>query len=82
MKYNPITGKLFTDQGEFIKKLDCPLKKTWDEIHNGFCKSCKKLVIDTNDMTDKKVLKLLKKSPKTCIKINIDNLKIGNYETS
>lgn len=81
MKFNPNTGKLFTDQGDFIKKLHCPLKKTWDELQNGYCNSCNKSVVDTNNMSDKKVLSLLKSTPKTCIKIDVDNIKIGNYET-
>ena len=48
MKFNPNTGKLFTDQGELIKKLHCPLQKTFDELKNGYCNSCNKYVVDTN----------------------------------
>jgi len=81
MKFNPNTGKLFTDQGELIKKLHCPLKKTFDELKNGYCNSCNKYVVDTNTMSDKKVLGLLKSTPEACIKIDIDSVKIGNYET-
>jgi len=32
-------------------------------------------------MSDKKVLGLLKSTPEACIKIDIDSIKIGNYET-
>ena len=63
MKFNPNTGKLFTDQGEFIKKLHCPLKKTFDELKNGYCNSCNKYVVDTNTMSDKKGFRSSKKHP-------------------
>lgn len=81
MKYNPYTQKLFSDQGEFIKQMHCPLKKQWKDLRKGFCKSCSEQVHDTKNMTDLEVLNLLKDNPQACIKIDLHNLNLGNYES-
>ena len=52
MKYNPITTQLFTEKGELIKELYCPLSKEWNKLNNGYCKSCSKTVHDTSKMSD------------------------------
>ena len=81
MKYNPITKKLFTNGGEFIKKLDCPFNTQWKSLKKGVCETCKTQVIDANNLSEIELLKLIEQNHKTCIKVYSNQLKIGIYET-
>lgn len=71
MKYNPITKKLYTDKGELIKELYCPLSKEWSNLKKGYCDSCNKMVYDTSKMKDQEVLDFVKKNPKSCLKVDL-----------
>ena len=71
MKYNPITTQLFTDEGELIKELYCPLSKEWNKLNNGYCESCSKTVHDTSKMSDQEVLDFVKQNPEACLKVNL-----------
>jgi hypothetical protein len=71
MKYNPITTQLFTDEGELIKELYCPLSKEWNKLNNGYCESCSKTVHDTSKMSDQEVLDFVKQNPKACLKVDL-----------
>ncbi|MCF8324029.1 MAG: hypothetical protein K9I84_03645 [Leadbetterella sp.] len=35
MKFNPLTKEVYTDQDEFIKKMDCPLEMNWANLTIG-----------------------------------------------
>jgi hypothetical protein len=82
MLLDPITNKIFTAQGQFLKKLFCPYKISWESLQpsNGsrLCSKCDKTILDTKELTDDELLKILMKNPNTCLKINLDqsNLKI------
>ena len=85
MKFNPITKKLFSDDGQLIKKVNCPYKMQWDdlspidnEINIKRCSICDHNIIDTANLNDVQLLNLVRENPKTCFKINFNqqNLKI------
>jgi hypothetical protein len=77
MKFNPISREVFTDQGEFLKKLDCPFKMDWEamaisgEAHRK-CPVCNHLVVDTEKFNDTELLAFVKEDPKACLKINLN----------
>lgn len=84
MKFNPITKDVFSNSGQFIKQLNCPLKKNWDsllnskESHNKICDTCKHEIIDTSKVSDNELIEIIKQNSDTCLKIDLsqDNIKI------
>ncbi len=78
MKFNPHTKEVYTDQGEFIKKMDCPFEMNWDNLTIGNrpksrnCFQCNQSIIDTAYLTDGELLDTLKQNPHTCIKIDLN----------
>ena len=85
MQINIDSKELFTDMGQFIKKLSCPYKMKWEELKpNGKdnrtrqCSTCDHAIIDTAFCTDEDLLQLVKNNKESCFKINLnqDNLKI------
>ena len=88
MKYNPITKKLFTDDNALIKKLNCPYRILWNELTSTesvgirSCNICDKNITDTALLADKEILKLTKKDPAVCLKLDLnqDNIRVVNVD--
>ena len=80
MKYNIINKQLFTNDGRYIKTLNCPLEKQWNDLEEGFCKSCSKTVLNTSELSNKMILDELTKNRETCIKVDTNRLTFGNYD--
>lgn len=85
MKFNPITKELFTDSGQFIKRLFCPYKVYWENLllnkenpATRFCSHCNHQIIDTAMISDTELLEVLRKDSETCLKVDLNqnNLKI------
>jgi hypothetical protein len=83
MKFDPLSKDIYTDNGVFVKTMDCPYKIIWDnlEITNSTmrkCANCNHLIVDTESMSDEDLLKIVSQNPATCLKIDLnqDNLKI------
>lgn len=77
MKFNPITMRLYTNSGIFLKKMECPLRINWNQLEDNNrktrkCNSCDRNIINTEFLSDKNLVELLKKNPNTCLKININ----------
>lgn len=75
MKIDLQTDTLFTDSGLFLKKLHCPLKKSWHAMTstgNGsrMCDSCSRVVHNTSKMSDDDLLQLLKEDPTACLMVS------------
>ncbi len=83
MKYNLTTKEIFTDEGQLIKKMNCPEKAEWDTMEKGnndlkrTCKICNKSVIDTEFLSDDEVLFLVEKDVNTCLRI-ISHINVNN----
>ncbi len=75
MKYNLTTKEIFTNDGQFIKKMNCPEKADWDTMDKTdndlkrMCTICNKSVIDTEFLSDDEVLYLAEKDPNICLRI-------------
>jgi hypothetical protein len=83
MKFDPITKDIYTDKDEFVKKMNCPYKMTWDNLETTNstmrkCVNCNHLIVDTESISDEELLKIIRQNPKTCLKIDLNqhNLKI------
>ena len=88
MKYNPTTKKLFTDENVLIKELHCPYKIHWNELESTegsgirSCNICDKSITDTALLTDEDVLKLARKDPTVCLKVDLnqENIRVVNCD--
>jgi hypothetical protein len=83
MKFNPITKCLYTDNGEFIKKLNCPYKINWEDMEVidltiRKCLNCDHMIVDTGTLKDEQLFEMVRQNPSTCLKIDLNqsNLKI------
>jgi uncharacterized protein YegJ (DUF2314 family) len=79
VKFNLVTNQLFTDEGQLIKQLECPLKIDWNSLEKvsnaqgiRSCLHCDHLVIDTINYTDNELYELLQKDPGACIKVSLN----------
>jgi hypothetical protein len=76
MKFNPITKKLYTDSGELIKRLHCPLRMQWAQLRQNpvtphrMCIACERTVLDTDDMTDAELLAKVQAHPSICLSVS------------
>jgi len=85
LKFNPITKKIYTDDGEYLKKMYCPFIIQWNKLNSidnsntiKNCLICKKNIIDTAFFNDEQIRNMIKEDKKTCLKINLkqNNIKI------
>jgi hypothetical protein len=84
MKFNPITNKLFSDEGGFIKYLHCPFKVEWHTLRvnsdNGkrSCEICDRDILETENLSDSEILSIIKDNSHACLKLNFnqENLEI------
>lgn len=83
MKFNPLTKEIYTDKGEFIKKMNCPYKMNWDNFEEGNltsrkCAICEHLITDTKNFSDEEMLNIVQQNPDICLKIDLNqnNIKI------
>ena len=72
---NIINKKIFTKEGEYLKSINCPkkvsikdLKKVKDKTL--YCKNCEKNILDTNYISENKLIATLKKDKNICLKIS------------
>lgn len=83
MKFNPVSKKIFTNQGDLIKKLDCPYRMNWKKMEEmdeskRLCGKCDRTIIDTEKFSDEELLAMVKNDPNTCLKIDLnqDNVRL------
>jgi len=83
MKINPSTKEIFTDSGEFVKRLHCPIHVKWKamkkmEVDTRICFECNKTIHDTASLNDTDLVRLINNDPKACLRVNLnhENIKI------
>lgn len=94
MKINVTDFSLYTDAGMFLKKLNCPIGKTWAELKPSetgamVCDACSRQVHNTAGMSDDELVRLLESEPGACLKVSssqdncevirADNQSMGRY---
>jgi len=82
MKFNLHTNELYSDEGQFIKRLNCPFNKNWNNLEiisnssNRICDTCNHHIIDTSALNDDELMLLMEENRNTCLKIDLNNVKI------
>lgn len=75
MQIDPTTADLYTDTGQFLKRLCCPRYVLWEEMApitpgSRECRECSKPVHDTSLMTDQDLVRLLERDSSACLMIS------------
>ena len=83
MKFNPLTKEIYSDNDQFIKKMNCLYKINWDNLEHinstmRKCENCNHLIVDTEFFSDEYIISMVKDEPDTCLKIDLNqkNIKI------
>ena len=88
MKLNPITQRLYTDEGELIKQLHCPYRMAWGDLDTTEeravrrCGNCQRTITDTEGMPDDAVTEIVRRDPSTCLKVSLnqDNVRVVHHD--
>jgi len=79
MKFDPISKRIYTDNGELIKQMHCPYRMAWNDLivvdeldSSRQCSVCDHGVIDTAKHNDKELLEMSQQDPNTCFKLSMD----------
>jgi hypothetical protein len=77
MMFNPLTKELYTNSGEFIKQLQCPINMRVDGLKQitsfiSSCSICMNQVLDSSKFMDDEMLSILMDNDKTCLKIDLN----------
>ena len=67
--------KIYSENGSFLKKIDCPKKVTVSDLHKKcekklLCKSCDQNILDTQYMSEKELCLILENDTNICLKIS------------
>lgn len=69
---------LYSDSGDFLKEVYCPRAVENEDLTPNSeghfqCSKCDHLVLNTDLMTEKEIVRRLQDEPKACLKINLAN---------
>ncbi len=72
---NIIDKDIYTEKGELLKTIDCPKKVSLKDLRTDkdktlYCKNCEKNILNTEHMSEDKLIEILKKDKDTCLKIS------------
>ena len=70
-----IDKKIFAQEGECLKTIQCPKKISASDLEQKdeqtlYCNNCEKYIIDTQYISEKELVNILKKNKDTCLKIS------------
>ena len=72
---NIINKKIFTEEGEYLKSINCPKKVSVEDLTNEkdkslYCHNCEKSILDTDYISEKKLIETIKNDKNICLKIS------------
>jgi len=77
MKFNPVTGELWTHSGKCIKTVHCPIgAKPHDLIKkesSSACRHCAGSVLRIDEIDDATVASFLASNGEQCVSLSLDN---------
>lgn len=81
MKFNPITQDLYTDDGVFLKKLNCKFDVSWEHMellssNARKCANCKNPIYNTENCSDSDLVDLFHQSPDACLNIDLNQANV------
>ena len=77
MKFDPIKKEIYTDEGKYIKQMNCRYKINWDNLEKinptlRKCDNCNHLIIDTSFLSDEELYNIVRQNPDACLKIDLN----------
>lgn len=71
-------GDIYTENGEWLKKIDCPKSARLEDMQvvsdeTFKCSLCDHVIHDTDFMSENDIVALLRTDPQACLKISILN---------
>lgn len=88
MRLNLETNELFTNAGELVKVLHCPLRMRWvqlianDGSPHRTCGECSRVVLDTSALSDAEVLAEVRTDPSTCLAVKMTQANVTLLPTT
>lgn len=82
MKINLGTGRLYTNSGQLLKKMDCPRDQRWQQmVLDGstdvrLCSQCQQKVTDITFKSEEEVSGILLKNPLACLHLDLERSSI------
>ena len=76
MKFDPVSKRLYTDDCQLIKKLECRFPVRWEEMPPTdkpgvrWCGICEDKVTDTAGFSDEEVADMVQQNSSACIKVS------------
>jgi hypothetical protein len=72
---NIANKKMFTQKGEYLKTIECPKKISASDLEQKneqtlYCNNCEKDIIDTQYISEKELVNILRDNKETCLKIS------------
>ena len=72
---NIIDEKIFTKEGEYLKSINCPEKVSIKDLKKEkdkslYCNNCEKSILDTDYISEDKLIEILEKDKNICLKIS------------
>ncbi len=66
---------IYTEKGVFLKTISCPKKISYSSLirktdKHMLCSSCKRNIIDTDNISEEELIDILTKDKDTCLVIN------------
>ena len=70
-----IDKNIYNEEGKFLKTISCPKKVSFNELRKEedntlYCNNCEKNILDTEYMSEDKLIDILQKDNDTCLKIS------------
>lgn len=71
-------GHIYAENGEWLKKIDCPKAARLEDMQvlslkTSHCSLCNHVIHDTDFMSENDIVALLRADPQACLKISILN---------
>jgi hypothetical protein len=72
---------LMTSNGNDIKKIECPVKMSWQQLHHDhhegpYCSRCDRSILDTTHLSEQEILKHVLQFPESCIAVPMDRVTV------
>jgi hypothetical protein len=72
---------LMTSNGDDIKKIECPVKMSWQQLehnhHEGpYCSRCDRSILDTTHLSEQEIVEHVLASPAGCLAVDMDRVTV------
>ena len=84
MLFNPMSKRIFDEEGRFLKKMSCPKGATAADLRNGACRLCDREVMPLDHTAELVALARLRANPDLCVSVSLEapNVKVVLHDPS